>query len=285
VSASRQQTESFRAISTKLFLKHRPRRDRVVKQGRYTPIEAFLSMHMDVNAHGRLLSERDYSRLWRRGRKWVKARIDEFKSDSFCREYADQLGVHLGSQTGYQNGYQQGNHPSITETKGLLVLGHQAGNQKSDQLGVQRGDQQGATTKRREETEKRERGNGADAPLSALSDLVLEEQPTWTEVQSYNWLQSNLPRIKDAVDAKRPSNRDAAVRSTVRAWAHRERETPSLERPSVPPAPHELETHPKRALARRRIAQNRGVSDPSEELIRREFEQFAELMGEYVPPD
>ncbi len=277
MSSLRKQTESFRAISAKLFLKHLPRRERVVKQGQYTPIEALQSMHMDLATHGRLLNEREYGRIYRRGRKWVKARMDEFKADPFYREYADQLGVQLRSQ----NGYQQGNHTSVTEPRGLVVSGSQQGNQTGDHSG----DQQGTTTKRREETEKRERGNGADAPLSALSDSVLEERPKWTEAQRDNWLQSNLPRIEGAVDAQCPKNRDAAVRSTVRTWARRERETPSSESPCASPAPQETETHPKRALARRRIAQNRGVNDPSEELIRREFEQFPDPMGPYVPPD
>ena len=186
----------------------------------------------------------------------------------------------MGSQNGYQNGYQQGDHTSIAETTGLLDSGYQAGNQAGDQLG----DQQGTTTKRREETEKRERGNGADAPLSARSDLVLKEQPTWTEVQRYNWLQSNLPRIEDAVDAKRPSDRDAAIRSTVRSWARQERETPSLEKPSASPAIAELETNSMRVRARKRLAY-RGIDNPSEEQIRQEFEQFPIFMGQYVPPD
>lgn len=272
MSAPRRSAEGFRLISNRLFLEHRPRRDRRVQKGQFTAIEAFLSMHMDLHHHRRLLSERSYARLWGRSRKWARARMDEFRADAVYQQQGDQLGVQLGDHVGDQDG----DHLSRTTTAGSMTSGDQLG----DHSGDQRGDQTGTTTQRREETEKRERGNGADAPLSALSDVVLRERPEWDEHQREVWLRDNLQRIKDTVDAQRPRDRSAAIRATVRSWARREKNTPCEARRVQP------RTTRERVLAHMRNAHPEQESF-TEGHIRAHWRQFEQQCqwGPYVAPE
>lgn len=88
---------SFRIVSTADFLRHRPRRDRIVPKGAYTAVEALVSLHMDHYQHGKLLAVRTYSRTWNRSRHWVEARIAEFQADPVYRNYGPFMG-HSGGQ-------------------------------------------------------------------------------------------------------------------------------------------------------------------------------------------
>lgn len=127
----------FRRISNALFFKHNPRRDREIGRGQWTAIEALLSLHLDLHQHGKLLSERAYSRIWNRTRKWVRERLREFEADPL-------------SFAGYQLGDQFGNQLSREKTKTSTRSGDQVG----DQLG---------TTTLRGEDNKRNPGARASA--------------------------------------------------------------------------------------------------------------------------
>jgi hypothetical protein len=240
-------TSGFRIIPNALFFKHLP-------HGRpFTPIEALLSLDRDLYQRGRLLSERSYARIWKRSRKWVRRRIEEFHADPVYQQRTVEHGV---DQTFRQ------------EPRGFASSVDQRVDHPVDQ-GV---DQQGATTLRqRQKQTPRERERESDAaasPLSALSgllDLVKQERPEWSEVQ-------------------RPKNPEAAIRDMVRRFARAEREAPAAS------ATAELSNgsgHPKRALVKRRLA-FLGHEHPTEGQIRAHWRQFAEELdlGPYVPtPD
>ncbi len=229
---SRGRSGGFRTISNRLFFKHLPR------NRRYTAIEALLSINRDCYQRGSPLSERDYSRIWKRSRNWVRARLAEFWKSA----EVDQLGY----QKGDQEGDQKGDHVSAANPRGSGQSGDHTGDQQGDQFG----DQRGTTTKRGDRNERREeRGNGAAAPLSALSlvddeeellVVVRRERPEWSGEQARIWLDNNLHRIEDSAGAssrtpRDPQTRRAAVREKVASWAHHERHAPIP--PSAPPPP------------------------------------------------
>ena len=227
MASPRKPAGGFRVVSNALFLKHLPRRDRHVERGQYTALEALLSLHRDLYSHGKPLSERAYERIWRRGRKWVRARLAELEADPVY-----QQGYQEGDQRGDHQGYQLGDQPSGEKTGGCGGSGYQQGYQEGDQQGYQ----EGTTTLKREDTET-ERERRASAPPSSLSDLlalVLEERPEWSEQQREAWVHSNLPRLEDAVNAKAPRDRKAALRDKARRWARAERETPGAAPSSEP---------------------------------------------------
>jgi hypothetical protein len=138
----------------------------------------------------------------------------------------------------------------------------------------------------KEETRKKWERDTSEESLSHsdLVEAVRLERPDWTEVTADAWVKRNTNRLVRVAMSRRPRDLQTATEAVAMKWASVENEP--QDSMNIPSAPREIDKLPpseRRRIVLRRLAA-RGNQNPPERLVRLEFEQFGEFLGEYAPP-
>jgi len=146
----------------------------------------------------------------------------------------------------------------------------------SGQFRGDRAPENAPSEKRREEKRRKEEREAApDGDSLTLKDCL--SFTGWSEEQKTRWLDANLPKIKDSVDATRPRDRNAAIRAKVRAFAKAERNPPTesakIDATCDDPVAEAWD------LARRRLQ----VEHLSESAFKAHVAQFPDVFSRFFP--